>query len=89
MVKLEGDRTVYGFELSPAYCEVILRRFESLTGEVARLVGHLPKHMLKTFHPNKRKNKGKLNDLVPDGNDGKISMGILMVLASNLTPSSI
>lgn len=41
--KLEGDRTVYGFELSPAYCEVILRRFESLTGEVAKLVGHLPK----------------------------------------------
>ena len=43
MVKLEGDRTVYGFELSPAYCEVILRRFESLTGEVAKLVGYLPK----------------------------------------------
>jgi hypothetical protein len=41
--KMEGDRTVYGFELSPAYCEVILRRFESLTGEVAKLVGHLPK----------------------------------------------
>jgi len=56
---------------------------------VMRKVGNGSGVMLKTFHPNKRKNKGDLNDLVPDGNDGKISMGILMVLASNLTPSSI
>lgn len=36
-----GDRTVYGSELSPDYCEVILRRWESLTGKVAELAGHV------------------------------------------------
>ena len=40
--KLEGDRTVYGFELSPAYCEVILQRFEKLTGIEPKLIGKLP-----------------------------------------------
>ena len=39
--KMKGDRTVYGFELSPAYCEVILQRFENFTGDVPKLVGHL------------------------------------------------
>jgi site-specific DNA-methyltransferase (adenine-specific) len=39
--RMQGDRTVFGFELSEAYCEVILRRYEQLTGEVAQLVGHL------------------------------------------------
>lgn len=39
--KMEGDRTVFGFELSPDYCEVILRRYEEFTGQVAQLVGHL------------------------------------------------
>jgi hypothetical protein len=56
---------------------------------VLRKVGNGNGVILKTFHPNKRKNKGKLNGLVPDGNDGRINMGILMVLANNLTPSSI
>jgi DNA modification methylase len=40
--KMEGDRTVYGFELSPAYCEVILQRFEKLTGIEPKLIGKLP-----------------------------------------------
>jgi hypothetical protein len=39
--KIEGDRTVYGFELSPEYIEVICRRWESFTGGVAELAGHL------------------------------------------------
>jgi DNA modification methylase len=39
--QMQGNRTVYGFELSPQYCEVILRRYEKLTGEVAELVGNL------------------------------------------------
>jgi len=39
--KMEGDRTVIGFELSPEYCEVICRRFESFTGQTAELVGNL------------------------------------------------
>lgn len=39
--KMEGDRTVYGCELSPEYCEIIARRFESFTGVNAKLVGHL------------------------------------------------
>ena len=39
--KMEGDRAVFGFELSEAYCEVICRRFESLTGINAELVGNL------------------------------------------------
>jgi DNA modification methylase len=38
---MEGDRTVYGFELSPHYIEVICRRYEKFTGETAKLVGHL------------------------------------------------
>ena len=32
------DRTVYGMELSEHYCEVIMRRWEKLTGEVAKLL---------------------------------------------------
>jgi site-specific DNA-methyltransferase (adenine-specific) len=40
--KMEGDRTVYGFELSPAYCEIILQRFEKLTGIEPKLIGRLP-----------------------------------------------
>jgi len=39
--KMEGDRTVYGFELSPDYVEVCLRRFEAFTGQTAELVGTL------------------------------------------------
>ena len=39
--KMEGTRTVYGFELSPEYCEVVCRRFEQLTGKTAELVGSL------------------------------------------------
>lgn len=35
------DRTVLGFELSPDYCEVIIRRWEEFTGGVAQLAGHL------------------------------------------------
>ena len=40
--KMEGDRTVYGFELSPDYCEVIIQRYENFTGDIAKLVGRLP-----------------------------------------------
>jgi DNA modification methylase len=40
--KLEGDRTVYGFELSEDYCEVIIQRYENFTGDIAKLVGRLP-----------------------------------------------
>ena len=40
--KIEGDRTVYGFELSPDYCEVIIQRYENFTGDIAKLVGRLP-----------------------------------------------
>lgn len=39
--QMEGTRSVVGFELSPEYCEVICRRFESLTGKTAELVGNL------------------------------------------------
>lgn len=39
--QMEGDRTVFGFELSEAYCEVILQRFSVLTGIEPELVGHL------------------------------------------------
>ncbi len=39
--QMPGNRTVYGMELSPEYCEVILRRYEKLTGETAELVGNL------------------------------------------------
>jgi site-specific DNA-methyltransferase (adenine-specific) len=38
---IQGDRTVYGFELSEAYCTVILERWERFTGKVAALAGHL------------------------------------------------
>jgi DNA modification methylase len=40
--KMEGDRTVYGFELSEAYCEVICQRFFNLTGIEPKLIGRLP-----------------------------------------------
>ena len=39
--KMPGKRTVYGFELSPDYCEVIIRRWEDFSGGVAQLAGHL------------------------------------------------
>jgi hypothetical protein len=39
--KMDGDRTVYGMELSPEYIEIICRRFESFTGITAELAGHL------------------------------------------------
>ena len=39
--QMEGTRSVIGFELSEEYCEVICRRFESLTGINAELVGSL------------------------------------------------
>ena len=39
--KMEGDRTVYGFELSPDYCTVILSRWENFTGLTAKLIGNL------------------------------------------------
>jgi DNA modification methylase len=38
---MEGDRTVYGLELSPDYCQVIIERYENFTGDIARLVGTL------------------------------------------------
>lgn len=40
--KMQGDRTVYGFELSEDYCEVIIQRYENFTGDIAKLVGRLP-----------------------------------------------
>ena len=39
--KMEGDRTVYGFELSPDYCEVIIQRYENFTSDIAKLIGHI------------------------------------------------
>jgi DNA modification methylase len=39
--QIEGDRTVYGFELSPEYCEIICQRFEKFTGIEAKLIGTL------------------------------------------------
>ena len=39
--KMEGDRTVYGFELSPQYCTIILERFSRFTGQDPKLIGHL------------------------------------------------
>ena len=39
--KMKGDRTVYGFELNPDYCDVIIQRYEKFTGDIARLVGKL------------------------------------------------
>jgi len=38
---MDGDRVVYGFELSPDYCEVIIKRFEQFTGDTAKLIGSL------------------------------------------------
>jgi DNA modification methylase len=40
--KSGGDRTVCGFELSPAYCEIICQRFSKLTGIEPKLIGKLP-----------------------------------------------
>jgi DNA modification methylase len=40
--KMEGDRTVYGLELSEAYCEIICQRFEKFTGIEPKLIGRLP-----------------------------------------------
>lgn len=40
--KMQGDRTVVGFEISPAYCDVVIGRWESLSGGKARLVDSLP-----------------------------------------------
>lgn len=40
--KMEGDRTVFGFELSEAYCETIIQRFFNLTGIEPKLVGRIP-----------------------------------------------
>ena len=40
--KLEGDRTVAGFELSEKYSEIILQRFEKLTGIEPKLIGRMP-----------------------------------------------
>lgn len=34
--KIEGNRTVYGMELSPEYCEITMQRWEKLTGKVAQ-----------------------------------------------------
>ena len=39
--KMEGDRTVYGFELSPKYCTIILEIFSRFTGQYPKLIGHL------------------------------------------------
>lgn len=39
--QMEGDRVVVGFELSEAYCEIILQRFFNLTGIDPVLVGRL------------------------------------------------
>jgi len=39
--KMEGDRTVYGFELSPQYCTVILDRFKAFSGIEPKLIGRL------------------------------------------------
>lgn len=38
--QMEGDRTVYGCELSEHYCEIIMQRWEKLTGKTAVLHGH-------------------------------------------------
>lgn len=39
--KLEGNRTVFGFELSPKYCTVILDRFQKFSGIEPKLIGRL------------------------------------------------
>jgi DNA modification methylase len=48
--KMEGDRTVYGFELSIDYCEIIIQRFEKFTGIEAKLVGRLD-NSVRTLEP--------------------------------------
>lgn len=40
--KMGGDRTVYGFEASPEYCEVIIQRWEKMSGEAGQRIGELP-----------------------------------------------
>ena len=40
--KMDGTRTVTGFELSEDYCEAIIQRYEQFTGDVAKLVGRIP-----------------------------------------------
>ena len=32
------NRTCYGMELSPAYCDVIIKRWENFTGQKAELI---------------------------------------------------
>lgn len=39
--KMEGNRRVFGFELSPDYCEVIIQRWEKFTGDTAKLIGKI------------------------------------------------
>lgn len=34
--KMQGNRAVYGVELSPDYCEVTMQRWEKLTGKIAQ-----------------------------------------------------
>jgi len=34
-------RTCYGMEISPQYCDVIVNRWEKLTGKKAKLVGEV------------------------------------------------
>ena len=34
----QTDRTCYGMELDPKYCDVIIARWESLTGQTAQLL---------------------------------------------------
>jgi site-specific DNA-methyltransferase (adenine-specific) len=39
--KMEGNRQVFGFELSPDYCEIIIQRYEKFTGGTAKLIGKI------------------------------------------------
>ena len=36
--QMEGDRSVVGFELSEYYCEIIMQRWEKVTGKKAVLL---------------------------------------------------
>ena len=36
--RIKGDRVCYGVELSPKYCDVILQRWENLTGQKAKFL---------------------------------------------------
>lgn len=38
---MEGNRQVFGFELSPDYCEIIIQRYEKFTGGTAKLIGKI------------------------------------------------